>query len=40
LASVPRFNEKGFNVLEEKPKRLKNVILAEKLKGNLELFKF
>ena len=28
---VPRYNEQGFNVLLEKPKRLKNTTLARKL---------
>ena len=37
---VPRYDKKGFNVLEEKPKKLKNISIAEKLKRNLELFKF
>lgn len=34
---VPRYDVKGFNVLEEKPKKLKDVRLAEKLKKNLRL---
>lgn len=34
---VPRYHKKGFTVLEEKPKKLKNVSLAEKLRRNLIL---
>lgn len=34
---IPRYNVKGFNVLEEKPKKLKSVALAEKIKKNLKL---
>ncbi|MBD3203683.1 HIT domain-containing protein [Candidatus Woesearchaeota archaeon] len=34
---VPRYNEKGLNVLEEKPKKLKEFGLAEKIKAKLEL---
>ena len=33
---VPRYNKKGLNVLEEKPKKLKDVRLAEKFKEKLE----
>jgi diadenosine tetraphosphate (Ap4A) HIT family hydrolase len=33
---VPRYNEKGFNVLMEKPQKLKDVSLAGKLKKELE----
>ena len=29
---VPRYNEKGFNVLEHKPKKLRDTYLAKKLK--------
>ena len=32
---VPRYNEKGFNVLEEKPKKLTDVSLAKSYKENL-----
>lgn len=35
---IPRYNEKGFNVLEEKPKKLKDVKLAKKFKKNLDVF--
>jgi len=34
---VPRYNVKGFNILEEKPKKLKDVSLARKLKKNLRM---
>ncbi len=29
---IPRYNKKGFNILEEKLKKLKNIKLAKKLK--------
>jgi len=32
---IPRYNKKGFNLLEEKPKKLKDVSLARELKINL-----
>ena len=32
---VPRYNKMGINVLEEKPKKLKDTSLAEKLKANM-----
>lgn len=35
---VPRYNEKGMNVLEEKPKKLEDVSLAIELKKNLKIF--
>ncbi|KYK26289.1 hypothetical protein AYK26_05265 [Euryarchaeota archaeon SM23-78] len=34
---IPRYSIKGFNVLEEKPKKLKSVSLAKSLKKNLRL---
>lgn len=34
---VPRYNIKGFNVLEEKPKKLISVSLANKLGRNLRM---
>ena len=34
---IPRYNVKGFNILEEKPKKLKSVALAKGIKGNLKL---
>ena len=34
---IPRYNVKGFNILEEKPKKLKDVSLARKLRNNLRL---
>ena len=33
---IPRYNKKGFNVLEEKPKELKDFSLASKIKENLK----
>jgi len=33
---VPRFDEKGFNILTHKPSLLKDVSLAEKIKSNLQ----
>jgi len=33
---VPRYDKKGINVLEEKPKKLKEISLAEKLRRELE----
>lgn len=32
---IPRYNEKGINVLEEKPKKLVNMDLAQKFRKNL-----
>ena len=32
---IPRYNKKGFNVLEERPKKLKDLSLAKKFKENL-----
>ena len=32
---IPRYNEKGFNVLEEKPGKLKDVSLADEIRINL-----
>lgn len=32
---VPRFDEKGFNILTHKPSLLRDVSLAEKIKSNL-----
>jgi diadenosine tetraphosphate (Ap4A) HIT family hydrolase len=34
---VPRYNKKGINVLEEKPKKLADYHLAKKIKGKLRL---
>ncbi len=34
---IPRYNVRGFNILEEKPKKLKDVSLARQLKKNLRL---
>ena len=34
---VPRYNEKGYNVFEHKPKELKDFSLAEKIKKNLHI---
>jgi diadenosine tetraphosphate (Ap4A) HIT family hydrolase len=34
---IPRYNEKGLNVLEEKPKRLLDTDLAKLFKRNLRL---
>jgi diadenosine tetraphosphate (Ap4A) HIT family hydrolase len=34
---VPRYDVKGFNVLEEKPKKLRNVSLANELRSNLRM---
>ena len=34
---VPRYNQKGMNVLEEKPKQLKDTSLAHKFGQNLRL---
>ena len=34
---IPRYNNKRFNVLEEKPKRLKETSLAEEIRKNLSL---
>jgi diadenosine tetraphosphate (Ap4A) HIT family hydrolase len=34
---VPRYDVKGFNILEEKPKKLKDIFLAGFLKKNLRL---
>jgi len=36
---IPRYNQKGFNVLEEKPKKLVDVSLAKLFKKNLSAFK-
>ncbi len=36
---IPRYNKKGMNVLEEKPKKLVNINLAEDLKKKLFAFK-
>ena len=33
---VPRYNEKGLNVLEEKPKKLKEFTLADEIKKKLK----
>jgi len=35
---IPRYNKKGINALEERPKKLKDVGLAEKLKKNLRFY--
>lgn len=32
---VPRYNKKGLNILEEKPKKLKNISLVEELKEKI-----
>ena len=32
---VPRYNEKGINLLEERPKKLKDVSIARELKKNI-----
>ena len=34
---IPRYNQKGFNILTEKPQRLTDVSLAAKFKHNLRL---
>lgn len=34
---VPRYNEKGFNMLTHKPRKLKNTDIAKKIKKNLIL---
>ena len=34
---IPRYDVQGMNVLEEKPKKLKDVSLAKKYKENLKL---
>ena len=33
---IPRYNKKGFNVLKEKPRKLKDISLADKLKKLLK----
>jgi len=33
---VPRYNEKGFDVFEHKPKKLKDFSLVDKIKRNLK----
>lgn len=33
---IPRYNEKGYNILKHKPTRLKNFKLAETIKCNLK----
>jgi len=34
---VPRYNKEGFNILKEKPKKLKDISLAENLSKKLTL---
>lgn len=34
---IPRFNEKGYNVLEHEPSELEDVGLADEIKQNLEV---
>lgn len=34
---IPRYNEKGYNVLKHKPSKLKDFSLADKIKKNLVL---
>jgi len=36
---IPRYNQKGFNVLMHKPKKIKDFSLTEKIKTNLEVSK-
>jgi len=36
---IPRYNQKGFNVLMHKPQKIKDFILTEKIKINLEVNK-
>jgi diadenosine tetraphosphate (Ap4A) HIT family hydrolase len=36
---VPRYNKKGINVLEEKPKELNDITLAIKIKKGLSAYK-
>ena len=32
---IPRYNEKGFDIFEHKPKKLRDFSLVEKIKKNL-----
>jgi diadenosine tetraphosphate (Ap4A) HIT family hydrolase len=36
---IPRYNERGYDVLAHKPKKLKNFSLAKKIKNNLRVDK-
>jgi len=38
LALDSHYNEKGFNILEEKSGKLKDISLAKKFKKNLDVF--